>query len=146
MRPEAFFAGTTRSLGVPETRSGAPSHVLHVEGHGVAQADGAFRRDQTVSFDGQAPQRRTWLLRACGPHGYRASLTDASGEVVGEAYGSLFHLRYPYRPLARIEQWLYLQPDGQTVLNEGVATVARVVVARLSERISREDPTPQQGR
>ena len=146
MRPEAFFVGTTRSFGVLETRSGAPSKVFHVEGHGAPQADGAFRLDQTVSFDGQAPQNRTWLLWVSGPHGYRASLSDASGEVVGEAYGSLFHLRYPYRSFARMEQWLYLQPDGRTVLNEGTVTVAGVVVARLSERITREDSAPQQGR
>lgn len=146
MRPEAFFAGTTRSFGVLETRSGAPSKVFHVEGHGAAQADGGFRLDQTVSFAGEAPQHRTWLLRASGSHSYQASLTDASGEVVGEAYGSLFHLHYPYRSFARMEQWLYLQPDGRTVLNEGTVTVAGVVVARLSERITREDPTPQGGR
>ncbi len=146
MRPEAFFAGTTRSFGVLEAQSGAPSKVFHVEGQGVAQADGAFRLDQTVSFDGQAPQRRTWLMRPSSPNGYRASLTDASGEVVGEAYGPVFHLRYPYKSVARMEQWLYLQSDGRTVLNEGVVTVAGVVVARLSECITREDPAPQGGR
>jgi len=59
--------------------------------------------------------------------------------VEGQAYGELFHLRYPLRglPLGRMEQWLYLQPDGHTVMNVAVASVAGVPVRRLSERISR---------
>ncbi len=146
MRPEAFFAGATKSFGVLESRSGAPSKVFHVDGQGEALPDGGFRLDQTVTFDGETPQRRTWLIRPDGPHRYRASLTDASGEVTGEAYGTLFHLRYPYKSVARMEQWLYLQPDGRTVLNEGTVTVAGLVVARLSERISRIDAPPQESR
>ena len=144
MRPEAFFAGATHSFGVLESRSGAPSKVFRVDGEGQALPDGQFRLDQTVTFDGDAPQRRTWLMRPDGAHGYRARLTDASGEVVGEAYGSLFHLRYPYKSVARMEQWLYLQPDGRTVLNEGTVTIAGLVVARLSERITRVE-APAQG-
>lgn len=144
MRPEVFFTGATHSFGVLENRSGAPVKVFRVDGQGAAQADGMFRLDQTVTFDGQPPQRRTWLMRPTGPHAYRATLTDASGEVTGEAYGALFHLHYPYKSLARMEQWLYLQPDGRTVLNEATVTVAGVVIARLSERISRDDG-PTQG-
>ena len=140
MRPEHFFAGATHSFGLLETPSGAPSKVFRVEGRGAPQPDGSFRLDQTVSFEGQTPERRSWTMRAAGPHGYRAQLTDASGEVVGEAYGNLFHLRYPYKRVARMEQWLYLQPDGRTVLNEATVSVAGVVIARVSERISRDTP------
>ena len=139
MRPERFFAGTTRSFGVLETRSGAPQQLFHVEGHGAAGPEG-FRLDQTVVFDGKPPQHRTWLMRPTGPHSYRATLSDAGGRVTAEAYGDLFHLSYRLKiPLGRMEQWLYLQPDGRTVLNEATVTVAGVVAARLSERITRED-------
>lgn len=144
MRPETFFAGDTRSFGVLEAPGGAPSRVFHVEGHGRADPDGTFRLDQTVSFDGKSPEQRTWLLRSTDANGYRGTLTDASGEVVGEAYGDLFHLHYRLRsvPLGRMEQWMYLQADGRTVLNEATVTVAGVVVARLSERITRS-PSPE---
>ncbi len=40
-----------------------------------------------------------------------------------------------------MEQWLYLQPDRRTVLNEATVRVAGLVVARLSERISRDEPS-----
>ena len=139
MRPERFFLGETRSTGVLEAPSGGPLRRFQVEGHGSPLPDGGVRLQQTVRMEGQAPTTRTWELRAKGSHGYGGSLTDASGAVAGEAYGELFHLRYPLRgvPFGRMEQWLYLQPDGRTVVNIAVASVAGVPVRRLSERISR---------
>ena len=139
MRPERFFLGATNSTGVLETRSGAPSQRFHVEGVGTALADGSLQLDQTITFEHQPPTTRRWVLTGVGPHRYTATLTDASGPVVAEAYGNLFHLRYPMKqPLGgRMEQWIYLQPDGHTVVNEATVTLLGVlVVAHLSERIS----------
>ena len=76
-------------------------------------------------------------------HHYTATLTDATGGVGAQAYGPVFHLAYALQgvPLGTMEQWLYLQPDGCTVVNEGVVRVAGFAVRRLSERISRaHDP------
>ena len=141
MRPEAFFAGETRSTGVLESAAGAPLRRFHVEGHGHALPDGRFQLDQTVSMEGETDCSRTWIIGATDAHHYVASLSDASGPVRGEAYGNLFHVTYAVRgaPLTTMEQWLYLQPDGQTVLNEAVVRVAGVPVRRLSERISATD-------
>lgn len=141
LRPEIFFAGTTSSSGVLENRSGAPTRRLHVKGSGTAQADGSFRLEQSVAFDGDAPRMRTWVLRRLDAHHYTATLTDASGAVQAEAYGDLFHLRYPMKtPFGgHMEQWMYLQPDGHTVVNQATVRVFGVVVAHLSERITHED-------
>ena len=141
LTPEVFFAGSAHSWGVLETRSGAPSKTFHVESQGHSEPDGSFRLDQTVTFDGERSRARSWRLRRAGPHAYTASLTDASGEVFAEAYGPLFHLRYAMKsPLGgTMEQWMYLQADGRTVLNEATIRAAGVTVARLSERISRDD-------
>ena len=140
MSPEAFFSGSAHSWGVLETAGGAPSKIFHVASHGQAQPDGSFRLDQTIAFEGESPKARTWILQRRGAHDYVASLTDASGEVVGEAYGPLFHLRYPMKspPGATMEQWMYLQPDGRTLMNEAAIRLAGVGVARLSELISRD--------
>jgi hypothetical protein len=55
-------------------------------------------------------------------------------------HGNLFHLRYLLkRPAVYMEQWLYLQADNRTVLNEGRISIAGVTIARLSERITRSD-------
>jgi len=141
MRPEAFFAGATSSSGVIEDRAGAPTQRFHVRGAGQLLADGSFRLEQTIGFDRDPPQTRTWIMRRTGTHLYSASLTDASGPVEGEAYGDLFHLRYPMKTPAggQMEQWMYLQPDGRTVVNEATIRVLGIVVAHLSERITHED-------
>ena len=141
MRPEIFFAGATNSTGVLENCAGAPTRRFHVEGSGRVLPDGDLRLVQRIMFDGQAPEQRTWVLHRVDPHHYTATLTDASGPVTAEAYGNLFHLRYPMRhPFGgEMEQWLYLQPDGRTVMNEATVTVVGVVAAHLSERITHED-------
>ena len=141
-RPEAVFAGATTSSGVLENAAGAPTRILHVTGTGVVQPDGTLRLDQAITFDDDPPTHRTWLLRRLDAHHYAGTLTDASGPVRAEAYGPLFHLRYPMRHpfAATMEQWLYLQPDGRTVVNEATVRLLGLVVARISERITRETP------
>ena len=141
-RPDAVFAGATTSSGVLEDASGAPTRRFHVEGTGDVLPDGTLRLAQEITFDGDPPTRRTWLLRRLDAHRYAGTLTDAAGPVRAEAYGALFHLRYPMRhPFAgAMEQWLYLQPDGRTVVNEATVRVLGLVVAHLSERITREAP------
>ncbi len=141
LRPERFFLGSTSSTGVLENRSGAPSERFHVEGTGRALPDGALQLDQTITFEHQPPTTRQWVLTETGPHHYSASLTDASGPVEAESYGNLFHLRYSMKQPSggRMEQWLYLQPDGRTVVNEATVTwLGLVVVAHISERITNE--------
>ena len=140
MLPEVFFAGTTSSTGVLENRDGAPTQRFHVTGHGQMLPDGSFRLDQRITFGHGKPKTRTWIMRRVGSHHYTATLTDASGPVKGEAYGNLFHLRYPMKtPLGgEMEQWLYLQPDGHTVVNEATVSVFGIVAAHLSERISNQ--------
>jgi hypothetical protein len=138
MRPEIFFAGATSSSGVQETPSGAPTRRLHVTGAGDILPDGSLRLVQHITFDHDEPTTRTWVLRRLDAHHYTATLTDASGPVQGEAYGDLFHLRYPMQsPVGgEMEQWLYLQPDGRTVVNEATVSVLGITVAHVSERIT----------
>ncbi len=141
MRPEAFFQGRTSSWGVLANRSGGPSRWLTVHGRGATQPDGSFKLDQTIAWNSGKVDQRTWIMRRVGADRYEASLTDASGPMHGEVHGNLFHLSYPLKGVpGSMEQWLYLQGDGRTVLNEGTVRVLGVTVYRLSERISRDDP------
>ena len=144
MRPEVFFAGSTSSSGILENRSGAPTRQFHVIGRGQSLPDGTFQLTQIVSFEHEAPRTRTWLLRRLDAHHYSATLTDATGPVHGEAYGDLFHLIYPMAspPGGRMEQWLYLQPDSRTVVNEATVSLLGVTAAHLSERITHEEDVP----
>jgi hypothetical protein len=143
MRPESFFTGATTSSGVLENDAGAPTRRFHVEGAGRRLANGDFRLDQTVAFERKAPSTRTWIIRRLDEHRYTASLTDASGPVTAEASGNLFHLRYAMKspPAGEMEQWMYLQPDGRTIVNEAKVRSFGIVVGHLSERITSVDAT-----
>ncbi len=112
--------------------------LLHVEGHGYTAADGNFRLDQVVTFEDGAVEKRTWRLAKRGPGTYTGTLTDADGPVSAEVTGNRFHLRYLLRkPAVYMEQYLYLQPDGRTMLNLATVTVIGIPVARLTEEITR---------
>lgn len=113
---------------------------LHQTGTGQLEPDGTFRLDQTVTFDDGATEKRTWRLRQTEAYTYTATLSDASGVVSAESKGNVFHVRYLLRqPAVYMEQSLYLQPDGCTVLNVATVSVLGIPWARLSETITRAD-------
>lgn len=138
MRPEQFFAGATRGWGVLETRGGRPSQRFTVEGRGATAADGSFGLEQTVRWGDGRVEQRAWRLVADGPQRYRGTLTDARGAVTAEIVGNVFHLRYRLAdPAVMMEQHLYLQADGRSVLNSATVTVMGMPVAHLTETIVR---------
>ena len=140
LRPEAFFAGSTSSWGVVQDSNGAPLQQLWAHSLGRPEPGGGFAVDQSIRFVPGQTKTRSWSIRRVDPHHYVASLTDAAGPVRGEVYGNMFHLAYRTKGApVQIEQWLYLQPDGRTVINELTAKVLGVTVRRVSERISRDD-------
>ncbi len=137
LRPEIFFAGSTHGEGSLNQR-GKAARRLTVEGSGASEADGSFRLDQAVTFTDGTKEQRTWHLRRSGPNTYSATLSDAAGVVTGETKGNVFRLRYLLRqPDVYMDQQLFLQPDGRTVLNVATVTVLGIPWARLSETITR---------
>ena len=140
LRPERFFAGETRGHGVIQTGGGRPSRTFEVVSNGAVQGD-TIRVDQTIRYGDGKVDRRTWHLRRVGPNRYEGALSDAAGPVRAEAQGNALRLRYLLkRPAITMEQWLYLQPDGRTLLNEGTVRAFGIVVARISEQIVRTEP------
>ena len=142
MRPDAFFMGVTHGDGTLMQRW-KKSRKLHVTGMGSVEPNGDFRLEQDVKYDDGTTESRTWHLRPSGPHSYTGTLTDGSGEVHGETNGNTFHLSYLLRqPAVYMNQRLYLQPDGRTVLNVATVSILGVPWARLSETITRSDSEP----
>jgi len=146
LRFEVFFAGHTRGRGTLELLTGRRLS-LQVAGHGYIQADGSFRLDQVVTDEEGMVERRTWRLVKRGQRTYTGTLSNADGLVVAEVSGNRFHLRYLVRqPAVYMEQYLYLQPDGRTILNLATITVIGQPWARLTEEITRvEDPGQESG-
>lgn len=137
--PIAFFEGRTRGEGTLDVR-GRAGRPLRVEGRGARQPDGSFRLDQTITFGDGKVEERVWLMSRLDSTHFRATLSDAKGEVTAESNGSVFHLRYLLRqPRVYMEQWLYLQPDGLSVANRAQVTVLGIPWARLAETITRVD-------
>jgi hypothetical protein len=139
LRFEVFFAGHTQGRGTLELLTGRRV-ALRVEGHGRIEADGSFRLDQVVTLGDSAVEKRTWRLVKRDARTYTGTLSNADGTVSAEVIGSRFHLRYLMRqPAVYMEQYLYLQPDGRTVLNLATITVVGQPWARLTEEITRVD-------
>lgn len=130
-----FFSGATRGEGTLAVLGKRPER-FSVQSRGTVESPDLFRLDQTVTFASGAVQSRTWEIRRLNADRYSAQLSDAAGPVSAETSGNLFHLRYLlHRPAIYMEQWLYLQPDGSTVLNIGQVKIFGIVLARLSETI-----------
>lgn len=143
--PEQFFAGNTRGSGILQASDGTPARIIKVTSNGRMLADGRFQLEQTIaqSTPGMTDvetSRRTWVMTKVAANRYAATLTDAAGPVTAEVHGNLFHLKYLFKkPFVTMEQWLYLQADGRTVLNEGRIHLPGRTIARLSEIIVREN-------
>ena len=134
-RPELFFSGATHGEGTLSVR-GKRSQRFSVEGRGTVESPNLFRLDQTVTFASGAVQSRTWQIHRLDASRFSAKLSDAAGPVSAETNGNVFHLRYLLHwPAIYMEQWLYLQPDGRTVLNIGKVKIFGIVLAHLSETI-----------
>lgn len=137
LRPELFFAGRTTGAGVLELATGK-SRWLRVESTGTPVGPGAIRVDQVIRYDDGDVDRRSWTIRR-GPDGrYAATLTEAKGPVQVAQGGNAVNIQYDFgSPRMHMDQWLYLRPDGRTLDNRAVVSLAGVSVARLRETISK---------
>ncbi len=141
--PVEFFSGETVSSGVMEGRGGAPTRrvTTHTAGH---REGSTLRLEQDLAFSDGSKQHRSWRIRRLDAHHFEATANDMVGTATGEAYGNVFHWSFtlalsPGNPLARVQmsQWMYLQPDGRTLLNHSTIRKFGIVVAQVSEQFRR---------
>lgn len=144
LAPDRFFTGHARSTGVLENRDGAPmQHVTtatsgHWENH-------VLHLEQDLAFSGGKKQHRSWQLRREDAHHFSATANDIIGTAHGEAYGNVFHWSFilaltPGNPFTniRMSQWMYLQPDGRTMLNHTTISKLGLVLAQVTEAFHRD--------
>ena len=113
--------------------------LFHVESHGYDQADGTFRLDQTVTFEGQPSKERFWILKTDRQNHYTGTLSDAAGRVTGQTNGSILRLKYRVKGPLIMHQTLELMPDGKTIDNVGKIKFLGITVGHLHETITRKD-------
>ncbi len=143
--PIAFFTGHTHSWGIFETPSGKPSKLLRTVTTGSLRA-GTLHFEQDLVFEKGTKQHRSWLITRQDEHHYSATGTGILGTAYGEAHGNVFHLQFaldaiPGNPLGHVHmsQWMYLQPDGVTMVNRDTITKAGVILTEITEQF-RKDP------
>lgn len=142
--PIQYFSGHTHSWGVFETRAGNPRQILHTETVGQLH-DGVLRFEQDLLFEGGKKLHRSWVIRQVDAHHFTATGTGIVGTASGVAYGNVFHLDFtldalPGNPLGRVHmsQWMYLQPDGVTMVNRDTLTKAGVIVTEITEQFRKD--------
>lgn len=140
--PTKFFTGRTRSSGVIENRSGAPTQRVTTETWGVWDGD-SLQLEQDLAFSDGRRQHRSWRMQRLDAHRFTATANDVVGTVRGEAYGNVFYWSFTLKsdnPFGRVRmsQWMYLQPDGHTMINHSTIRKAGIVVAQVSEQFSRQ--------
>ena len=144
MDPGRYFAGHTHSWGVFESPSRQPTKLFGTVTDGHWQ-NGVLHFEQDINFAGGKTSHRSWLIRRVDAHHYTATGTGIVGTAHGEAYGNLFYLHFtmdlsPGNPLAHVgmTQWMYLQPDGRTMVNCDRITKAGVTVAEITEQFQKD--------
>ena len=143
-QPDRFFSGRTHSSGVRESTGGAPKERVMTDTNGRWQGS-VLQLEQDLTFGDGKEQHRSWRIRRLDAHHFSATANDMVGTAHGEAYGNVFHWSFtlalsPGNPLAdvRMSQWMYLQPDGRTMINHTTIRKAGFVIAQVTEQFRRE--------
>jgi len=144
LEPEKYFSGRTNSWGLFETPRGKPKELLFTRTSGHLE-NGVLHFEQDLTFGGGKKQHRSWLIRRTDAHHYIATGTGIIGMAHGLTAGNAFHLEFtldawPGNPFGhlRMSQWMFLQPDGVTLINRDTLSKAGVIIAEITERFSKE--------
>ena len=142
--PMKYFAGRTHSWGVFETPTGQPKSILTTTTVGHLAADGLHFEQDLVFGDGKK-SHRSWLIRRIDTHRYTATGTGIVGVAHGTVYGNVFHLEFTLDALPgnavghlHMSQWMYLQPDGVTLINRDTLTKAGIIVTQITEQFRKD--------
>jgi len=135
--PQVGFGGHSEGNGWLKLFFGK-RQPFHVESHGYEQADGTFRLDQTITFQGKPPQERHWILTTSSNQ-YKGTLSNATGAVTGQTDGSRLKLRYRIKGPMVMHQTLDLMSDGKTIDNIGKITLLGISIGFLHETIVKKE-------
>jgi len=115
-RPVDFFVGHTEGIGRLKIMFGR-HRLVFVHGVGWLKPDGTLMLDQDIEQAGKPLKHRRWEMRTLGNGRYEATLSDATGPVIGAVRGNVLKLAFPAKGGLRIKQVLILATDGRTVAN-----------------------------
>lgn len=139
--PLKFFEGPTHSWGVVENPRGNPIRTFRADLMG-RRIGSELEISQKFTWSDGRIEERTWRVRRIDEHRYEATANDVVGRSSGEAFGNVFRWKYTVAgatPLTnlRFHLWMYLQEDGETMINRVNITKFGVTVARTTEYFRR---------
>jgi len=124
-----------------ENRRGSPIREVRTETSGIREAGSGILQIEQDLVIGEKKSHRSWQVRQIGQHLFEATASDIIGSARGEAYGHAFHWKLtlelsPGNPLSRVQmsQWMYLQPDGETMVNHSTISKAGIVLVQVTEQ------------
>lgn len=149
--PIAFFDGHTRSLGVIESRSGAPTERIVTDSRADKEGTDRLRMVQHLTFQDGTTQERDWTLWRSGPNRFDATANDMVGTANGESDGGIFRwqwvlARSPGNALMNVtmRQWMYRMEDGSVMIRTTVSKFG-FIVAEVSEHFVHVGPNEVAG-
>ncbi len=144
LNPVEFFGGETHSTGVIENAKGLPTMRITTQTKGKVQ-DGVLYIEQDLFPEGQKKNHRSWKLKQIDENLVEATSNDMYGTARGLLYGNHFMWTYRMKLVnrkfirhARMQQDMYLMPDGETLIIRSVIRKFGITVAQITEQFKKK--------
>jgi hypothetical protein len=138
--PVKFFGGRTRSSGVIETPGGKPSRRITTETQGKLN-NGVLSIEQNLYPEGGKKNHRIFILQQTDANHVNATADDIVGTAHGLLYGNQFSWTFRHTLInrkfirhVRMSQYMYLMPDGQTLIIRSVVRKFGFKLAQITEQ------------
>ncbi|MEO8768825.1 MAG: DUF3833 family protein [Ferruginibacter sp.] len=143
--PVSFFGGHTHSAGVLEARSGRPSDRITTKTTGV-YANGVLSIEQDLYPEHRKQNHRNFKLKLIDAHHVEGTGSDIAGKAHGTLYGNYFTWRFRLRIADKgllqhvnMAQYMYLMPDGKTLIIRSVIRKFGIIVKEITEQFYKDD-------
>ncbi|MEO7264371.1 MAG: DUF3833 family protein [Ferruginibacter sp.] len=143
--PVKFFGGHTHSAGVMEARSGKPSVRITTKTAGVF-TNGILSIEQDLYPENENQNHRSFNLKLTDSHHVEGTGSDIAGTARGELYGNYFtwsfRLKIAGKGLVKhvnMTQYMYLIPDGKTLIIRSVVRKFGIIVKQITEPFDKDD-------
>ena len=140
LNPLEFFVGNTHSSGVIENKAGKPKARITTETIGIRK-DSMILIEQDLFPEGTKKNHRSWKLKIIDEHHLNATANDIDGTAYGLLYGNTFswtfRLKLNNRKIIkhlRMSQFMYVMPDGKTMIIRSVLRKFGIVIVLITEQ------------
>ena len=141
--PVQFFGGRTRSAGVIETPGGKPGRRITTQTQGKL-TDSVLSIEQDLYPEGGKKNHRVFVLQQVDEHHVNATADDIVGTAHGLLYGNQFSWTFRHTLInrkfirhVRMSQYMYLMPDGQTLIIRSVIRKFGFKLAQITEQFQK---------